>query len=115
MALFLKRLPECYQRLEHWVKGYDKARYRKCLKWYMMYANHNQPGAHSVEDQIAVTKCWIDNYFKTPEYYKIDGKLVVCYWSADNLDRDFIAEATFCGGNFLSCIASRISKNKKNL
>ena len=82
-----------FRRLEHWVKGYYKARYRKYLKWYMMYANHNQPGAHSTEDQIAVTKYWIDNYFKTPEYYKIDGKPVVCYWSADNLDRDFIAEA----------------------
>ena len=82
-----------YRRLEHWVKGYYKARYRKYLKWYMMYANHNQPGAHSTEDQIAVTKYWIDNYFKTPEYYKIDGKPVVCYWSVDNLDKDFIAEA----------------------
>ena len=82
-----------YRRLEHWVKGYYKARYRRYLKWYMMYANHNQPGAHSTEDQIAVTKYWIDHYFKTPEYYKIDGKPVVCYWSADNLDRDFIAEA----------------------
>ena len=81
------------RRLEHWVKGYYKARYRKYLKWYMMYANHNQPGAHSTEDQIAVTKYWIDNYFKTPEYYTIDGKPVVCYWDADNLDRDFIAEA----------------------
>ena len=82
-----------FRRLEHWVKGYYKARYRKYLKWYMMYANHNQPGAHSTEDQIAVTKYWIDNYFKTPEYYKIDGRPVVCYWAPDNLDRDFIAEA----------------------
>ncbi len=86
-----------YRRLEHWVKGYYKARYRKYLKWYMMYANHNQPGAHSTEDQIAVTKYWIDNYFKTPEYYTIDGKPVVCYWAAGNLDRDFIAEAAARG------------------
>ena len=81
------------RRLEHWVKGYYKARYRKHLRWYMMYANHNQPGSHSTEDQIAVTKYWIDNYFKTPEYYTIDGKPVVCYWDPGNLDRDFIAEA----------------------
>ena len=86
-----------YQRLEHWVKGYYKARYRKYLKWYMMYANHNQPGAHSTEDQMAVTKYWIDHYFKTPEYYKIDGKPVVCYWAPGNLDRDFIAEAAARG------------------
>ena len=82
-----------FRRLEHWVTGYYKARFRKYLKWYMMYANHNQPGAHSTEDQIAATKYWIDNYFKTPEYYKIDGKPVVCYWDDGNLDRDFIAEA----------------------
>ncbi len=86
-----------FRRLEHWVKGYYKARYRKHLKWYMMYANHNQPGSHSTGDQIAVTKYWIDNYFKTPEYYKIDGKPVVCYWDAGNLDRDFIAEAAARG------------------
>ena len=86
-----------YRRLEQWVKGYYRARYRKHLKWYMMYANHNQPGAHSTEDQVAVTKYWIDHYFKTPEYYKIDGKPVVCYWDAGNLDRDFIAEAAAQG------------------
>ena len=86
-----------YQRLTHWLRGYYRARYRKYLKWYMMYANHNQPGAHSTADQIAVTKYWIENYFKTPEYYTIDGKPVVCYWAIDNLDRDFIAEAAAKG------------------
>ena len=86
-----------YRRLEHWLKGYYRARYRKYLKWFMMYANHNQPGAHSTDDQIAVTRFWIDNYFKTPEYYKIDGKPVVCYWDAGNLDRDFVAEAAARG------------------
>ena len=86
-----------YQRLTHWVKGYYRSRYRSYLKWYMMYANHNQPGAHSTADQIAVTKYWIDNYFKTPEYYTIDGKPVVCYWDDGNLDRDFIAEAAAKG------------------
>ncbi len=82
-----------YRRLEHGVKAFQKARYRRYLKWYMMYANHNQPGAHSTEDQKAVTQYWIDNCFKTPEYYTIDGKPVVCYWDDGNLDRDFIAEA----------------------
>ena len=85
------------RRLEHWVKGYYKARFRKYLKWYMMYANHNQPGSHSTADQVAVTKYWIDNYFKTPEYYTIDGKPVVCYWDDGTLDRDFIAEAAAKG------------------
>jgi len=86
-----------YQRLTHWLNGYYKARYRGYLKWYMMYANHNQPGAHSTEDQIAVTKYWIEHYFKTSEYYTIDGKPVVCYWDDGNLDNDFIAEAAARG------------------
>ena len=86
-----------YRRLEHWLKGYYRAKYRGYLKWFMMYANHNQPGSHSTEDQIAVTKYWIDNYFKTPEYYTIDGKPAVCIWDAGNLDRDFIDEAAAKG------------------
>lgn len=81
------------QRLDHWVKGFYQARYRKYLKWCMMWANHNEPGAHSTADQIAVTKFWIENYFKTPEYYTIDGKPVVIIWQFSNLDADFIAEA----------------------
>ncbi len=81
------------QRLDHWVKAYYRSRFRGYLKWCVMYANHNQPGAHSTEDQVAVTKFWIDNYFKTPEYHTIDGKPVVVYCTSANLDRDFIAEA----------------------
>ncbi len=85
------------QRLDHWVKGYYRARYRKYLKWYMMWANHNEVGAHSTEDQVAVTKFWIDNYFKTPEYYCIDNRPVVVIWAIENLDRDFIREAAAKG------------------
>ena len=86
-----------YRRLEHWLKGYYRARYRGYLKWFMMYANHNQPGSHSTEDQVAVTEYWIENYFKTPEYYTIDGKPAVCIWDAEKLDRDFIDEAAAKG------------------
>ena len=87
------------QRLDHWVKSYYKAKFRKYLKWYMMYANHNAPGSHSTEDQIALSKWWIDNYFTTPEYYTIDGKPVVVMWDTDKLDKDFIAEAKRRGEN----------------
>ena len=41
------------------------------LKWAMMWANHDGPGSHSLEDRAKVTKYWIDNYFNTPEYYCI--------------------------------------------
>ena len=65
------------RHLEHWVKGFQQAKYKSYLKWAMMWANHNSPGSHSLEDQEKVTKYWIDNYFKTPEYYCIDGRPVV--------------------------------------
>ncbi len=82
------------QRLDHWVKAFYKAKYRKYLKWYMMYANHNNVGSHSTEDQIKLTQFWIDNYFMTPEYYKTeDGRPVVVLWSWDMIDKDFVNEA----------------------
>ncbi len=81
------------QRLDHWVKGYYKAQFRGYLKWALMWANHNQPGAHNEADQRRVTQFWLDNYFKTPEYAKIDGRPIVIIWSPDNIDRDFIEEA----------------------
>ena len=85
------------QRLDHWVKGFYKAKFRKYLKWYVMYANHNAPGSHSTEDQTRLSKWWIDHYFTTPEYYTIDGKPVVVMWDCPKLDRDFIAEAAAKG------------------
>ena len=54
------------RHLEHWVKGFQQAKYRSYLKWAMMWANHNGPGSHSLEDQANVTQYWIDNYFKYP-------------------------------------------------
>jgi hypothetical protein len=76
------------QQLEHWIKGFQQARYRSYLKWAMMWANHNGPGSHSLEDQAKVTRYWIENYFQTPEYYCIDGKPVVMIWSPEGMDRD---------------------------
>jgi len=79
------------RHLEHWIKGFQQARYKSYLKWAMMWANHNGPGSHSLEDQANVTKYWIDNYFNTPEYYSIDGRPVVMIWSPEGMDRDVIA------------------------
>ncbi len=76
------------QSLDHWVKAFQKARYRSHLKWAMMWANHNAPGSHSVEDQRKVTRFWMENYFNTPEYLRIDGKPVVWIWSAQGMERD---------------------------
>ena len=76
------------QHLDHWVKAFYKAKYRKHVKWAMMWANHNAPGSHSEADQRAVTKFWIENYFNTPEYLRIDGKPVVWMWSPQNMQHD---------------------------
>lgn len=81
------------QRLDHWIKAYYKARYRRHLKWYMMYANHNEPGAHSEADTRRVMQFWLDNYLKTPEYYTIDGRPVIVLWNLNNLAQDYSAEA----------------------
>ncbi|MHB8994821.1 MAG: glycoside hydrolase family 99-like domain-containing protein [Armatimonadota bacterium] len=74
--------------LEHWLKAYEQAKYRKYLKWCVMWANHNAPNTHSEADQRAVTKFWIDNYFKMPEYYRIGDMPVIIMWSPGNLRRD---------------------------
>ncbi|MBQ7111351.1 MAG: glycoside hydrolase family 99-like domain-containing protein [Thermoguttaceae bacterium] len=79
--------------LDHWVKAFYQAKYKKYLKWAVMWANHNGPGTHSEADWRAVTQFWLDNYFKTPEYYQIDGKPVVVIWDPAVIDSDMIAEA----------------------
>ncbi|MCE5219656.1 glycoside hydrolase family 99-like domain-containing protein [bacterium] len=77
------------RHLEHWVNNaYAKSRYKGYLKWCMMWANHNAANTHSEEDQRAVTKYWIDNYFNQPGYYRIDDMPVVTIWSVGNMRRD---------------------------
>lgn len=85
------------QRLGHWVDGFYKARYRGFLKWAVMWANHNEPGSHDVQDMKNVTAYWIRNYFNTPEYYRIDGRPVVLIWDWRNIDKDFAATAAAQG------------------
>ncbi|NLS96821.1 MAG: hypothetical protein GXX96_32195 [Planctomycetaceae bacterium] len=85
------------RRLEHWVQGFYRAKYRSYLKWAVMWANHDAPGSHSADDIVSVTKFWIDHYFSTPEYYRIDDKPVVLIWESEKLDSDFILEAAAKG------------------
>ena len=39
------------RQLEHWIQGFQQARYKSYFKWAVMWANHNGPGSHSLEDQ----------------------------------------------------------------
>ncbi len=76
------------QHLTHWFEAYREARYRDHLKVAIMWANHNSPGSHSVEDWRKVTREWIDKYFNLKTYYLVDGKPAVYIWSPDNIRRD---------------------------
>lgn len=68
------------QHLTHWFDAYRSATYRDMLDVAIMWANHNPPGSHSIDDWRAVTKEWIDRYFNLPTYYRIDNKPAVFIW-----------------------------------
>lgn len=77
------------RHLEHWLhSAYAKAKYRKYLKWAIMWANHNPPNTHSLEDWRKVTQYWIDHYFHMPEYYRIDNRPAVFIWAPHNVRND---------------------------
>ncbi|MBI5093016.1 MAG: glycoside hydrolase family 99-like domain-containing protein [Candidatus Hydrogenedentes bacterium] len=82
-----------HQMLTHWFDAYRKAKYRDQLKVAIMWANHNPPGTHSAADWKKVTQHWIDQYFKLPAYYRIDGKPAVFIWDPDNLRNDLKSSA----------------------
>ncbi len=77
------------RHLEHWLhNAYGKAKYRRYLQWAIMWANHNPPNTHSVEDWRQVTQYWIDHYFGMPEYYRIDNRPAVFIWAPQNVRHD---------------------------
>lgn len=77
------------RHLEHWVRdAYGKAKYRKYLKWAIMWANHNPPDTHSADDWRKVTQYWIDHCFNMPEYYRIDNRPAVFIWAPANVRHD---------------------------
>ncbi len=82
------------RQLEHGLHdGYLKSRYKDKLKFCLLWANHNPPKTSSDEDLVNVTKYWIDNYFKLPNYLKVDGKNVVVIFSPGRLTEDMGQEA----------------------
>jgi len=96
------------RHLEHWVNAYEKARYRRYLKWAMMWANHNRPGSHSEDDMRKVAEFWVDNYFHMPEYMRINDKPVVVIWSVSNIRRDLGGED---GGKRALEIARQVARD----
>jgi hypothetical protein len=76
------------QHLTHWFEAYRKARYRELLKVAIMWANHNPPNTHSVQDLLEVTRHWVENYFPLKSYYHIDGKPAVFIWNPRGIRSD---------------------------
>ncbi len=83
------------RQLEHALHdGYFHARYRNLLKFCLLWANHNPPGSSSADDCVAVTRYWIENYFRRPEYLAFDRKPIVIIFAPDRLREDLGIEGT---------------------
>jgi hypothetical protein len=77
------------RHLEHGIHdAFFKARYQHMIKFCLLYANHNPKGTTSMEDSIALTKFWIENYFKRPNYLRVDGKPVIIIFSTHRITED---------------------------
>jgi len=82
------------RHLEHALHdGFFKAKYSDMIKFCLLWANHNPPNTSSEEDLLNVTKFWIDNYFKRPNYLKLDGRPVIIIFSPWRLTSDMGSEA----------------------
>lgn len=81
------------RHLEHGLHdALFKARYQDLIKFCLLYANHNPHGSHSPEDWEKITRFWIENYFKQPNYVTVEGKPMVVIFSSQNPARDMGAE-----------------------
>ncbi len=77
------------RQLEHGLHdGYFKSRYHHLLKFCLLWANHNAPHTSSVEDSLAVTRYWLENYFRRPEYLTVAGKPVMIIFSPQRYTDD---------------------------
>ena len=73
--------------------GYMNARYKDYLKFCLLWAYHNAPGTSSEEDLLAVTRYWLDHYFKLPQYQTVEGKPLVIIFAPSRLREDMGSEA----------------------
>ncbi len=66
-------------------EGLLKARYRDRLKFCIMWANHAPFMVKTTEEMLTVTDYWIKHYFHLPNYYRIDDRLYVGFFSVPEL------------------------------
>ena len=82
------------RHLEHGIHdALFHAHYQNLIKFCLLYANHNHPGSHSAEDFEQIAQYWIDNYFRRPNYLRVNGKPVVVMFAPMNPARDMGVEA----------------------
>jgi len=68
--------------------GYMQSHLKSRLKYCILWANHNRPGTHSTADLLDVTRYWIDNYFRDPDYYRLGGRPVVVVFAPGSIRKD---------------------------
>ena len=77
------------RHLEHGLHdAFFQARYQHLINFCLLYANHNPAGSTSVADSLALTQYWIDNYFKRPNYLRVDNKPVMIIFSPHRISDD---------------------------
>lgn len=80
-------------RLGHGLDAYFRARYRNLVKFCLLWANHD-PTRHTPQDNEAVCRYWIENYFSRPEYYKYGGRPLLVIFSVGAMRRDLGTEGS---------------------
>lgn len=83
------------RQFEHALhEGFFHARYKDMMKFCLLWANHFGPGEHSMEDCEKVCRYWIDQYFRRPEYFKVNGRPLLVIFSVHSLERDLGIEGS---------------------
>lgn len=73
-------------------QGFLKARYNGLMNFAVMWANHGPFASHTKEQLLQVTDYWIANYFKRPNYWMVDGKPYVSFFSPGQMLDDMGSE-----------------------
>lgn len=78
-------------RFDHWIKSLDKARYAEYIEYFIMWDNANQSmsGLKDEKDFLEnVVVYWIENYFNSDFYMKLDNRPIVSIFSITEFVND---------------------------
>lgn len=79
--------------LEHGLHdAFLKSRYGNLMKFSLLWANHNPPKTSSIPDLLNLTRFCIDNYFRLPNYLRIDNKPTLFIFTPRQLTDDLGVE-----------------------